>query len=243
MPRRFLNGIPRAWGCPQGKRHASQNVRRVCRLATLKRSWRARFPCPTPQPTDFVRTRPPADVAPNLLKTIANTTLRSRLIGAGLAQGVQSPKGPQKIASIVRLYPAFDAPTAPKTASGSKITGRSAGKAAQALPTVEEVEALLKRIRAIEGHVARELSMSIEADVAEAQRRVADAAGGDVDEAFRALGALLEKRKDARRHVRETAFTKIEADKEFPLRGYLRLLAREIGSGADEEAPPANPSP
>lgn len=108
------------------------------------------FALPDAQRTDFVRTQPPTDVAPNLLKTITDTVLRSRLIAARLAQGVQSPKGPQKCPSIIRLYPGFDAPATPKTGSGRKPTGRPAGKGAQALPTVEEVEAMLKRIRAID---------------------------------------------------------------------------------------------
>jgi hypothetical protein len=187
---------------------------------------------PDAQPTDFVRTQPPVGVAANLLKAIKDTAVRGELIRASLAEGIQSPKGPQKFPSIIRLYPGFDAPAAPavpKTTGVGKRMGRPPGKATETLPTVEEVEALLKRIRAIEGHVARELSMSIEAEIAEAQRRVAEATGGDMDVAFQALGALLEKRKDARRYVRETAFAKIEADKEFPLRGFLRLLAREIG--------------
>jgi hypothetical protein len=199
---------------------------------------------PDAQPTDFVRTQPPVGVAANLLKAIKDTALRAELIRASLAQGIQSPKGPQKFPSIIRLYPAFDAPGAPKTPPiVGKRMGRSPGKATETLPTVEDVEALLKRIRAIEGHVARELSMSIETEIAQAQRRVAEATGGDMEVAFQALGTLLEKRKDARRYVRETAFTKIEADKEFPLRGFLRLLAREIGSGTNEEASSAGCSP
>lgn len=106
------------------------------------------------------------------------------------------------ISNVFTSYPAFDAPSVPKTSDGEKRLGKPGRKAAQTLPTVEEMEALLKRIRAIEGHVARELSMSLDAEIGQAQRRVAEAFVGTVEEAFYSLGALLEKRRDSRRHVR-----------------------------------------
>jgi hypothetical protein len=81
------------------------------------------------------------------------------------------------------LYPAFDAPGVPKTLGGEKHVGKP-GRKAVALPTVEDMEALLKRIRAIERHVARELSMSLDAEIGQAQRRVAEAFVGTVEEAF-----------------------------------------------------------
>jgi hypothetical protein len=187
------------------------------------------FALPDAQPTDFLEDRRPSDeIAPNLLKVINDTALRSRLIGAGLAQGLQSPKGPQKVASIIRLYPEFDAPSTPKAPGFGRRLGRVGRKAGRPLPTLEEMEALLTRIRAIEGHVARELSMSIDAEIEQAQQRVAGALGGNVETAFRELGALLEKRRDGRRHVRETAFAQVEKDKEFAQRVYVRLLSEEI---------------
>jgi hypothetical protein len=127
------------------------------------------------------------------------------------------------------LYQAFDTPGVPKTSDGKKRLGKPGRKAA--LPTVEEMEALLKRIRAIEGHVARELSMSLDAEIGQAQRRVAEAFIGTVEEAFHALGVLLEKRRDSRRHVRAAAFAQIEADSEFAPRAFLRLL----GGAQDSE--------
>jgi hypothetical protein len=118
--------------------------------------------------------------------------------------------------------------------------GKPGRKTAQTLPTVEEMEALLKRIRAIEGHVARELSMSLDAEIGQAQRRVAEAFVGTVEEAFYSLGALLEKRRDSRRHVRATAFAQIEADREFAPRVYVRLLTREIGRATEEVGQASN---
>ncbi len=186
------------------------------------------YALPDAQPTDFLGDRrPPSDIAPNLLKVINDTALRSRLIGAGFAEGLQSPKGPQKIPSIIRLYPERNAPESVKTSSGGRRPGRPGRKAAQA-PTVEEMESLLTRIRAIEGHVARELSMSIDAEIDQAQKQVASAASGDVEKAFHELGHLLEKRRDGRQHVRKAAFKQIAADKEFALRGHIGLLSDEV---------------
>jgi len=65
------------------------------------------------------------------------------------------------------LYPVFDVPGAPKASDGEKRLGKP-GRKAPVLPSVEEMEALLKRIRAIEGHIARDLSMSLDAEIAQA---------------------------------------------------------------------------
>jgi len=54
--------------------------------------------------------RRPVGVDTQYLRVINDTALRSRLIMAGIAEGLQSPKGPQRIKSIIRLYPDFDAP-------------------------------------------------------------------------------------------------------------------------------------
>lgn len=180
---------------------------------------------PDAQPGDF-KGNPPPEIAPNLLKVINDTAFRSRLIGAGLAEGLQSPKGPQKIPSIIRLYPEKNAPTAVKSATG-KRPGRPGRKPAQQ-PTVEEMEAILTRIRAIEGHVAREISMSIDSEIETARKRIAEAASGDVEKAYHELGNLLEKRRDGRRHIRGAALKQVAADKEFPLRGYVALLSSDV---------------
>ncbi len=185
---------------------------------------------PDAQPADFLpERRPSGEIAPNLLKVINDTALRSRLIGAGLAEGLQSPKGPQKIASIIRVYPEFNAPATPKASSGGRYAASKPGRKPNVpQPSVEEMEALLTRLRAVEGHVARELSMSIQDEIDQARKRVAEAAPQDVENAFRELGALLDKQRDGRRHVREAAFAKIAGDKEFAPRVFLRLLSHEI---------------
>ena len=66
---------------------------------------------PLAQDEDFFgSTRRPVGLDPQHLRVINDTALRSRLIMAGIAEGLQSPKGPQRIKSIIRVYPAFDAP-------------------------------------------------------------------------------------------------------------------------------------
>jgi hypothetical protein len=175
----------------------------------------------------FAGRRPPGDANPNHLKVIKDTVLRARLIGANLAEGLQSPKGPQKIASILRIYPDFNAPA---THTGhvprNPLRGTPGRKPAQA-PTVEEMEALITRIRAVEGHVAREVSMTIDQEIEASKRRFADAkTPEELAEAHREFGVVLAKKNDSSKYVREEAFHRIEKDSEFPLRIHLRLLAK-----------------
>jgi hypothetical protein len=180
--------------------------------------------------TDFFGGRkPPGDVHPQHLKLIKDTALRARLIGANLAEGLQSPKGPQKIASILRIYPNFDAPSHAIHNGHTGHVGRPRGtpgrKPAQ-LPTVEELEALITRIRALEGHVARELSMTIDEEIERLKRQLADSRPDELDTAFRALGAAISKRNDSSAHVRAEAFRRIEKDADFPPRVHLRYIAK-----------------
>jgi hypothetical protein len=180
---------------------------------------------PNAQAADFYGGRkPPSDAAPHHLKVIKDTVLRARLLGAHLAEGLQSPKGPQKIASIIRVYPDFDAPS--QNGSNGRVSERTVSTRKTALPTVEEMEALVTRVRAVEGHVARELSLTIDQEIDQLKRRVADAKPEQLDEAYRALGAALAKRRDSSAHVREEAFRRIESDSDFAPRIYLRLFAR-----------------
>ena len=73
--------------------------------------WEKATALPLAQESDFYGShRRPQGVDPQHLRIIKDTALRSRLIMAGMAEGLQSPKGPQKIASIIRLYADFNAP-------------------------------------------------------------------------------------------------------------------------------------
>src|ERR1700686_2838500 len=107
----------------------------------------------------FGSNRRPVGLDPQHLRVINDTALRSRLIMAGIAEGLQSPKGPQRIKSIIRVYPDFDAPrpgNKPR-AIRSAAPAQEPARAAFGLPTVEELNALLTRIQSAEREVSHEL--------------------------------------------------------------------------------------
>ena len=154
--------------------------------------------------------RRPLGIDPQYLRLINDTALRSRLIMAGIAEGLQSPKGPQRIKSIVRLYPDFDAP---RTAFG--------------LPTVEELNALLTRIHQAEREVSHELQGRIHGDIDRLKKLIATLEGDDFERAFRDLDSAMRQRRELGTQIREEAFRRIDADGTFEPRRYLRLIARE----------------
>ncbi|MBV9440018.1 MAG: hypothetical protein JOZ24_08525, partial [Candidatus Eremiobacteraeota bacterium] len=129
-----------------------------------------------PHATDddfFGSNRRPVGVDTQYLRVINDTALRSRLIMAGIAEGLQSPKGPQRIKSIIRLYPDFDAPRPghrprPVRAVPSAEPARAIG-----LPRVEQLNALLARIQQVERDVSRELQGRLGADIERLKRQIA----------------------------------------------------------------------
>lgn len=183
---------------------------------------------PTASPSDFAGgRRPPGDAHPDHLKRINDTALRTKLVETHIAEGLQSPKGPQKIASIVRIYPAFDAP--PRSAANGRRNARPAPAGAtprRGLPTVEEMERLIARIREVEREVAGELAQRVDERIASLKRAIADSSGEDLERAHRELGAALAERRELASHVRGEAFRRIETDGNFSARVHLRLLDR-----------------
>ena len=179
---------------------------------------------PVAKDSDFFGTRRrPAGVNPDHIKVINDTALRSRLIGAGLAEGLQSPKGPQKIASILRIYPAGNAP-------GKAAPGRvdEAGRGAYGLPSVEELNTLLARIATVERDVSQELQSKINADIDRLKRQIGSLDGDAFERAFRELDRALAARRDLASQIRAEAFARIDADSTFEPRKYLRLIARDV---------------
>ena len=183
--------------------------------------------------------RPPPDADPDHLRVINDTSLRTRLIEAGLAEGLQSPKGPQKIASILRIYPGFDAPRLTNGVRNGRPPGRSPGRPpgrprgasiasspARVLPTLEELEALIARIREVERHVAGELSAEVDERLEHLKRAIADQHGEALEATYRELGAALEQKRALAAHARAEAFRRVEGDQSFAPRVFLRLLAR-----------------
>lgn len=186
---------------------------------------------PTATASDFAGDRkPPGDVKHELLKRIDDTSLRSRLIAVGLAEGLQSPKGPQKIASILRIYPGFDAPPKPaRVPRGPRRSSAPSGNAVRGQrgprPTVDQLESLISRIRAEEAAVAREMHASIDDEIKQLQRAFGTLDGSDLERAHKDLGEALGRKRQSAAHIRDEAFRRIERDGEFQPRLFLRLLA------------------
>jgi hypothetical protein len=190
--------------------------------------WEKALALPEARESDFFgATRRPSGVPAEHLKIIGDTSLRSRLIDAGIAEGLQSPKGPQKIPSIVRLYPDFDAPakgSRPAHAKHSRTV--EAPRGAYGLPTVEELAMLLERIQTAEDEVSRELHQQVNADIARLKREIGGLDGDEFERAFRELDQALTTRKQLANQVREEAFKRVESDETFGPRKYLRLISR-----------------
>ncbi len=190
---------------------------------------------PTATPADFQGgRRAPADADLSLFKIINDTALRTKLVDARVAEGLQSPKGPQKIASIIRLYPDFDAPprSIPPRGAGSRGAPlsarrqRAAAAPARSLPTVDEMERLIARIREVEAEVARELALQIDERIYQLKRALGELSGPELEDAHRELGEALEQKRALRSQIRFETFRRIENDADFAPRAHLRFLAR-----------------
>src|ERR1700736_5621608 len=177
--------------------------------------------------------RRPIGIDSQYLRVINDTALRSRLIMAGIAEGLQSPKGPQRIKSIIRLYPAFDAPrpgSKPRAVRAAAAPApEPSSRAAFGLPTVEELNALLGRILQTERDVSRELQGRLSGDIDRLKKQIATLDGDDFERAFRELETAMRQRRELAGQIREEAFRRIDADGTFEPRRYLRLIARERG--------------
>ena len=191
--------------------------------------WEKAMSLPTASDDDFFGSnRRPPGVDPQYLRVINDTALRSRLIMAGIAEGLQSPKGPQRIKSIIRLYPAFDAPRPGNRPRSVARPNHEPARTAFGLPTVEELNALLNRIQSAEREVSQELQGRVSADIERIKREIGRLEGDDFERAFRELDTLMRQRRELASQVREEAFRRIDADGDFEPRRYLRLIAREV---------------
>jgi hypothetical protein len=189
--------------------------------------WEKAMALPLAQESDFYGThRRPHGCDPDNLRVIRDTALRSRLIMAGMAEGLQSPKGPQKIASIIRLYADFNAP---QPVRGARTNARRAepSRSAYGLPSVEELNALLGRISSVERTVSTELQGQINNDISRLKGQIATLDGDEFERTFRELESAVRARREVAGQVREETFKRIEADSSFEPRKYLRLISRD----------------
>lgn len=155
-------------------------------------------------------------------RVIRDTSLRAKLIKAALAEGVQSPKGPQAKAfpSIVRLYPDGDAPGRVRVNRVEPVPHVAAAK-----PTIDDLKALITRIEAVEAHVAREMQIQSEEDIRKLRERIASVPVEELHVAHAELGKALEISGNGKHHARLEALKRIENDHEFPQRVFLGLIA------------------
>ena len=189
--------------------------------------WEKAQALPEARDSDFYGThRKPQNVASEHLRTIKDTALRSRLIMAGMAEGLQSPKGPQKIASIIRLYPDFNAP---QPTRGGRPAQRATepSRSAYGLPTVEELNTLLHRIERMERDVSTQLQGEINHDISRLKSQIASLEGDEFERTFRELESAVRARREVAAQVRDEAFKRIDADASFEPRKFLRLISRE----------------
>jgi hypothetical protein len=189
--------------------------------------WEKAQALPIAQDDDFYGShRKPQGVPAEHLRVIKDTALRSRLIMAGMAEGLQSPKGPQKIASIIRIYPDFNAPQ-PQRGSRPVRRPSEPARSAYGLPTVEELNSLLHRIERVEREVSTQLQGQINHDIGRLKGQIATLDGDEFERAFRELEAAVRARREVAAQVREEAFKRIDADSSFEPRKYLRLISRD----------------
>jgi hypothetical protein len=182
--------------------------------------------------------RPPADADPEHLRIISDTALRTRLIEARIAEGLQSPKGPQKLKSILRLYPAFDAPGRNGAAENTRAAraGSARGSSPRTAatrtpmvrgdrPTIEELRALLDRLQQLEAEIARELQSDFDEQLRALQTELANASGDELERLHAELGRRLATRRTIRANARTEAFARIERELDARGRAHLRLLS------------------
>ncbi len=146
-------------------------------------------------------------------RVIADSKLRAQLVNAGLALGVQSPKGKQQIASIIRLLP-----------DGARLEP-TPRRPKQQLPTIEDLKALITRIEAVEGHAAREMQIANEEDIKRLQAELAQAHIDHAETVHEELGKAFALRGSISEEARREALRRVGDDQEFPQRVFLSLIA------------------
>lgn len=203
------------------------------REKTIERLRAEAMSLPVATSHDFASWTPyPVSADPNLLRVIKDTAFRSKLITNGYAVGIQSPKGPQKCASIILLYPNGDAPAreikhrAPRRgrsieASKSRLMF---GRAGQNLPTIEDMEKICERVRSLEQTLSVEVVQAADRRVEELQKAIGVASASDISHLYHELGSILEARRNHNGVLRAEVFKRLAADQGFPLRSYLSML-------------------
>ncbi|HTW84504.1 MAG TPA: hypothetical protein VMD91_10580 [Candidatus Sulfotelmatobacter sp.] len=181
--------------------------------------WERASSLPVASDDDFVDRRPRGVEAAEL-RVVEDLAFRRKLIAAGYAEPVQSPRGRRKCVPIIRLV---------RDGSGNAPRRRASENEAaiSALPTVEELVELLARIDAVEREIGAEMHLRANHEISVLKSRVGKAQGDDFERTFRELEMAMRQRAALRSAVRQEAFRRIEADSGFAPRKHLRILSPE----------------
>ncbi len=189
---------------------------------------------PVARPTDFVSIGGSHDYhdAPSRYRVIRDSSLRAQLIGRGYAVPAQSPRGPNQKPPIIKLLPVpTAAPATRRTLRAGRRVAQVITRESTASVSLEAMEAFVRRFRAVEGHVRREMREMADGAVMRAHARYA---ASPSDEAFAALGVAIAARRNTALAARKEAFALVAADTAFEHRDLARLFADDrIG----EESP------
>lgn len=187
-------------------------------------------------PEDF-----PHDADPKLIKISKSGYIRSHLIARRYAVGLQSPIGRSGKPSIFRLYPDGDAPALTNASKGSRkrkqarrkyvaqttaaaviaIEKKPQSKNGKILPTIEDLAAIIARVREIEGPVTRD---SIDAEMLKMRNRISIASIEDILSLSKELSELAQSRNEQSLRRKE-ALTQLSQDETFQQRDFLHLIA------------------
>ena len=146
-------------------------------------------------------------------RIITDSKLRTQLVNAGLAVGVQSPKGKQQIASIIRLLP-----------DGARLEP-TLRRAKQQLPTLDDLRVLINKIDTVEEVVEREMAAQTKQDIISLKDQLAEASLHDAERIHAELGKAFEANKNRASLARLESLRRVGDDQEFPQRVFLSLIA------------------
>jgi hypothetical protein len=175
------------------------------------------------------KTDMPNEVDPSLLRVSTDSNVRHQLISKGYAHSIQSPIGRDGYKSILHVYPDGGAPETLK--KGERIRKNSESvysgsyKNTKRLPTLDDLKAIITRVDAVEGHLARELSMKTEAEMLQLQAKIASATVNEIYALSSELAEIAKKRENARLYVREEALRNVQRDPDFLQRDFISLIA------------------
>lgn len=182
---------------------------------------------------DFLEGRLPSAGSASEFRVVVDRKLRMDLLRARAAEAVQTPRGRQTIKPIIRLYTGVRPPLKQFTQRVRRkrgaVVGRRLRGAMSSVVSVEQMTAILKRLRELEVIVINQLEGTLETEITFLRERLGEAKDHDeLERAHQALGAVLKQRGRIHASARVEAFRLAEDDESIEGRGILRYLTPEI---------------